>query len=155
MRKVGNDLTKNKEEGSVGMSHDKSAKYPKNNSNYYRYSHYKNKDRGSFWIRTPGTTSQVLTKKKKKRKRANRHQQDSNQVSEFLNLNKTLKNFIAGKISHFYEKWTKLTKDRFILDIVKHGYEIEFTSDPCDECNRMPINFNPIEKDTIFKLLRV
>ena len=64
MRKVGNDLTKNKEEGSVGMSHDKSAKYPKYNSNYYRYSHYKNKDRGSFWIRTPGTTSQVLTKKK-------------------------------------------------------------------------------------------
>ena len=47
-----------------------------------------------------------------------------------------------------------LTKDRFILNIVKHGYETEFESDSCEECNRSPINFNLKEQDIVSKLLR-
>lgn len=60
---------------------------------------------------------------------------------------------MAGKISLFYQNWTGLTKDRFILDIVRDGYEIEFTSEPCEGCNRKPIYFNNIEQGIISELL--
>lgn len=46
-----------------------------------------------------------------------------------------------------------MTNDKFILDIVSHGYEIEFESEPCEECNRKPINFNLKEQDIITSLL--
>ena len=71
----------------------------------------------------------------------------------FSLLNNRPDNFKAGKISLFYHKWLELTKDKFILDIVKQGYEIEFLSEPCEQCNRIPIKFNLTEKDIISKLL--
>ena len=46
-----------------------------------------------------------------------------------------------------------MTNDKFILDIVSHGYEIEFESEPCEECNRKPINFNLKEQDIISSLM--
>ena len=36
---------------------------------------------------------------------------------------------------------------------MKYGYEIEFESEPCEQCNRSPINFNLKEQDIITKLL--
>ena len=78
---------------------------------------------------------------------------DGQVSTEFSCLNNRPDNFKAGKISLFYHKWLELTKDRFILDIVKQGYEIEFESEPCEHCNRMPIRFNLKEHDIINKLL--
>ena len=80
---------------------------------------------------------------------------EGEQVSaESLCFKNTPENFIAGKISQFYDKWRKLTKNRFILDIVKHGYSIEFSSEPCEECNRFPIIFNLKEQEIISQLLK-
>ena len=39
------------------------------------------------------------------------------------------------------------------MDIVQYGYEIEFESEPCEGCNRIPINFNGKEREIISKLL--
>lgn len=39
-----------------------------------------------------------------------------------LNLKNTPETFRAGMISDYYHKWTTITKDRYILDIVKNGY---------------------------------
>ena len=38
-------------------------------------------------------------------------------------------NFVGGKISHFLDRWRKLTSDPWILDIIK-GYKIEFKTLP-------------------------
>ena len=73
--------------------------------------------------------------------------------SDFSCLENRPENFIAGKISQLYYKWETLTKDRFILDFVKYGYELEFDSEPCEQCNSMPINFNEIEQKITSKLL--
>ena len=76
------------------------------------------------------------------------------QVSDILlKLKNTPGNFIAGKVSQHYEKWQTLTKDRYILDIVKFGYQIEFVSEPCELCNRVPINFNGKEQSIISILI--
>ena len=64
------------------------------------------------------------------------------------------KNFYAGKISKFFHNWTKLTKDKFILNVIQEGYEIEFESEPCINCNRKPINFNIKEQNIISDLLK-
>ena len=63
-------------------------------------------------------------------------------------------NFCAGKISRFFQNWTNLTQDQFILNIVKEGYDIEFESEPCALCNRKPINFNTKEQQIISELLK-
>ena len=63
-------------------------------------------------------------------------------------------NFCAGKISRFFQNWTNLTQDQFILNIVKEGYDIEFESEPCALCNRKPINFNTKEQLIISELLK-
>ena len=77
------------------------------------------------------------------------------QVSaSFLYLQNRPENFTAGKISHCFQNWTNLTKDRFILNIVKYGYEIEFMSEPCEYCNRKPIYFNNTEQNIISTLLK-
>ena len=39
------------------------------------------------------------------------------------------------------------------MDIVKHRYETEFDSEPCEQYNRMPIKFNETEQKIISKLL--
>lgn len=47
-----------------------------------------------------------------------------------------------------------LTKDRYILDIVRNGYKIEFLTEPCEKCNRSPINFNSKEQEIITSLIK-
>ncbi|MEW8542095.1 MAG: reverse transcriptase domain-containing protein, partial [Candidatus Thiodiazotropha sp.] len=79
---------------------------------------------------------------------------DDNVSQNFVCLKNKPENFCAGKISKFFQNWTKLTKDRFILNVIKEGYEIEFESEPCSNCNRKPINFNAKEQDIISDLLR-
>lgn len=76
------------------------------------------------------------------------------QVSEeFLSLIHKPENFRAGNIANYFENWKSLTSDRFILNIVRYGYQIEFITEPCEECNRLPINFNSKEQEIISNLL--
>ena len=49
-----------------------------------------------------------------------------NVSQNFLCLDNKPKKFYAGKISKFFHNWTKLTKDKFILNVIQKGYEIEF-----------------------------
>ena len=77
------------------------------------------------------------------------------QVSDaFLCLKNKPGNFLAGKISYYYESWKTLTKDRYILDIVRNGYQIEFVTEPCEECNRIPINFNIKDRKSFLNYLK-
>ena len=39
------------------------------------------------------------------------------------------------------------------MNIIKNGYEIDFESEPCEQCNRIPIKFNLTEEAIIDKLL--
>ena len=78
---------------------------------------------------------------------------DSKVSEHFSRLINTPNNFLAGKISQFEDKWKTLTKDKFILDIIKYGYKIEFTSHPCEDCNRAPIHFNKHEVNIISDLM--
>ena len=36
--------------------------------------------------------------------------------------------FQAGNIKFFWENWKRITSDKYILDIVKHGLKLEFLS---------------------------
>lgn len=47
------------------------------------------------------------------------------------NLKNTIENFRAGSISSHFSSWAKITSDKWLLDIVRKGYDIEFESDPC------------------------
>ena len=73
--------------------------------------------------------------------------------SVFTDLINRPDNFTAGKISQFYHNWTSLTKDKFILDIVKAGYKIEFKTEPCEGCNQRPLYFNEKEQGIISELI--
>lgn len=61
---------------------------------------------------------------------------------------------MAGKISLFYDNWAKITSDKYLLDIIKSGYNIEFETTPCDQCNRKPLHFNKTEEKVISELLQ-
>ena len=37
--------------------------------------------------------------------------------------------FQAGNITNFLENWKRITSDKYILDIVKHGLKLEFLSE--------------------------
>ena len=37
--------------------------------------------------------------------------------------------FQTGNIKHFPENWKRITSDKYILDIVKHGLKLEFLSE--------------------------
>ena len=74
--------------------------------------------------------------------------------SSLTSLINTPANFVAGKITLFYDNWINITSDKYILDIVKHGYKIEFESSPCEQCNRSPLDFNPAENKIISGLLQ-
>lgn len=64
-------------------------------------------------------------------------------------MKNTIENFKAGSISlHFYN-WAKITSDRWILDIVRHGYSIEFESEPCVSTSFHQTSFSNKEKDII------
>ena len=69
-------------------------------------------------------------------------------------MQNTPNTFEAGKISLFYENWTQLTSDKLLLNVVKNGYEIEFESNPCRECQRSEIKFNGKEEIIIDELIK-
>jgi len=71
-------------------------------------------------------------------------------LGSFLN---TPENFKGGKISKFYKHWKTLTNDSALLDIIAHGYSLEFDSPPCALCHRQQIPFNGVEKLIIQSLL--
>ena len=58
-------------------------------------------------------------------------------------------NFYAGKISSCYNNWLEITSDKWILDIVKNGYQIEFDSDPRHNLQPKHITFSDWEKGII------
>lgn len=60
----------------------------------------------------------------------------------------TKENFCGGKVSSFFEKWTELTSDKYLLDIVR-GYNIEFVDLPSQ--NKLPkqLKFSELEHKQI------
>ncbi len=50
-------------------------------------------------------------------------------------------NFRAGSVSRCYKKWKTITKDPWILNLVK-GYKIEFKWDPYQEIRPQPLRLN-------------
>ena len=154
MRKVGNNIAKYKSEKRKRKhQEDRPSKYTKY-SGYNSYSGHKKRQK--FFFRQEDSVQQAESSKEQQEEPqtvteelGKRH----NVSPDFSNLVNTPENFKAGKISQFYEKWTTLTKDKFILDIVQYGYEIEFESEPCEGCNRIPINFNGKEREIISNLL--
>ena len=75
------------------------------------------------------------------------------QVSKLLPLKNTPDTFKAGNISQYYDQWSEITKDKYLLGIVKNGYQLEFQSHPCKQCNRQPIKFNTKEENIIANLI--
>ena len=66
-------------------------------------------------------------------------------------MKNTIENFKAGSISsHFYD-WAKITSDKWILDIVRNGYTIEFESEPCVSNSLHQISSSNKEKEIISK----
>ena len=59
-----------------------------------------------------------------------------------------MKNFSAGNISNAYANWRKITKDKFILELVMNGLTIDFTEIP-PECHIKPISLKPYEETII------
>ena len=53
-----------------------------------------------------------------------------NAVKVLKNLKNTNENFKAGSISSHFSTWVKITSDKWLLDIVKTRYFIEFESEP-------------------------
>ena len=45
-------------------------------------------------------------------------------------MKNTIENFKAGSISLHFSSWVEITSDKWLLDIVKNGYAIEFESEP-------------------------
>ena len=65
--------------------------------------------------------------------------------------------FQAGNINNFLENWKRITSDKYILDIVKHGLKLEFLSvAPHREPFRVTYNTkeNGIISQEISKLLK-
>ena len=65
--------------------------------------------------------------------------------------------FQAGNIKPFLENWKRITSDKYILDIVKHGLKLEFLSEtPHGELFRVTYNTkeNGIISQEISKLLK-
>ncbi|MEW8545905.1 MAG: hypothetical protein AB2693_20475, partial [Candidatus Thiodiazotropha sp.] len=54
---------------------------------------------------------------------------------------------MAGKISKNFSAWLEITSDKWILDIVKYGYDIEFEHEPPIKVSRFQISFNKSEKE--------
>ena len=65
--------------------------------------------------------------------------------------------FLAGNIKDFLENWEKVTLDKYILDIVKHGSKLEFLSKaPPNEPSQVTYSTkeNAIISQEIWKLLK-
>jgi hypothetical protein len=60
--------------------------------------------------------------------------------------NNDIAKFEAGRIKHYIRKWMESTSDPFILNIIRHGYKLEFVADPpIQRIKPSPINFKPEE----------
>ena len=76
------------------------------------------------------------------------------QVDNIHVLNDTLvntpDNFVGGKIQHFYENWSRLTSDKWILNVIC-GYNIEFENTPTGIQNKEPkeLVFNSDETNMV------
>jgi hypothetical protein len=51
---------------------------------------------------------------------------------------------VGGRLSHFSSRWTKITKDPWVLDSVTNGFKVEFSSPPC--------KFKPQKSPTLGKM---
>ena len=58
-------------------------------------------------------------------------------------------NFKAGSISLHFSNWLKITSDKWLLDIVKNGYSIEFESVPCSSGSFRQASFSATEQRII------
>ena len=52
-----------------------------------------------------------------------------------------------------FKAWTNITSDKWVLDIVRNGYTIEFLSQPPITCRRKQIQFNAHESCIIIMKL--
>ena len=66
-----------------------------------------------------------------------------------LDLNLNIVNFQAGRIKNFYNGWSDITSDKFILNLVKHGIFIEFDNFSPQSIVPRQYNFNEIEHQAI------
>ena len=66
-----------------------------------------------------------------------------------MSLNVYIKEFKAGRIAQCFKAWTKITSDKFILNLVRNGIFIEFK----DFCPQVEVprqyNFNDVEHQAI------
>ena len=69
-------------------------------------------------------------------------------VSTFpiISLKNNPDNFVAGQITKKFHAWVNITSDKWILDIVRYGYDIEFELSPPEKISKYEINFNEKEK---------
>lgn len=74
-----------------------------------------------------------------------------NNVSTVLQIpiKNTPDNFTSGKISQCFVAWTNITSDKWVLDIVRNGYQIEFETEPPERLIKSQIVFNKHESDII------
>ena len=74
------------------------------------------------------------------------------QVDNIHVLNDTLvntpDNFVGGKIQHFYENWSRLTSDKWILNVIC-GYNIEFENTPIQNKESKELVFNSDETNMV------
>ena len=75
-------------------------------------------------------------------------------LPEQIKVENRPENFKAGKVTLYYQNWTKLTSDNYILDIIANGYKIEFESLPCESCHRGEIPFSEKQNVAINTLLQ-
>ena len=57
-------------------------------------------------------------------------------------------NFVGGKIQHFYENWSRLTSDKWILNVIC-GYNIEFENTPIQNKKPKELVFNSHETNMV------
>ncbi len=70
---------------------------------------------------------------------------DDNVSNVLLSLKNKPDNFVAGKICENYLAWLDITSDKWILDIVKNGYHIEFMKYPLQDSLPKVIKFNDVD----------
>ncbi len=59
---------------------------------------------------------------------------------------------VAGRLSHFQEAWSKITTDRWVLEIVKNGYALPFTAPPpmAREPLETPLPVLPLKREALW-----
>ena len=63
-----------------------------------------------------------------------------------FNLVNTQTNFVDGKTKQYFDSWSKITQDSWILKAIC-GYEVELGTQPIQCVNPLPIHFADIEKE--------